>query len=143
MTTITIWDDPESDYVEFHVGKATPAHMEEVEPDIFERHDEKTEQVRGCGIFSIRKRANVPGIVGKPVERQIDLGGELCNYDGRRDVFHVRLSESRPSKTVTLMNGISVELSGGALTGIWIERMSRMLTRNERRQLLLAEEIPA
>ena len=49
--------DEEGDFLEISIKKPAKCYAEEVEPGIFLRIDEKTEEVRSIGILSFKKRA--------------------------------------------------------------------------------------
>ncbi len=54
---MNVYYDKEGDFLEISVGKPTKCYTEEVEPGIFLRIDEKTEEVKSIGILSFQKRA--------------------------------------------------------------------------------------
>ena len=54
---MNVYYDEEGDFLEISIKKPTKCYAEEVEPGIFLRIDEKTEEVRGVGILSFKKRA--------------------------------------------------------------------------------------
>ncbi len=62
--------DPEGDYLEVRFGEATPSYYEDIGDDVFERHDEETEEIRGYAIFNVKKRKELKDIeVELPVLR--------------------------------------------------------------------------
>jgi len=62
--------DEEGDFLEIGIGKSTKCYAEEVEPGVFLRIDEKTEEVKSIGILSFKKRAqNLKDIkINLPIE---------------------------------------------------------------------------
>ena len=48
--------DKEGDFLEVRFGQPTASYYENLGDDLFERRDEKTEQVKGYAIFNIQKR---------------------------------------------------------------------------------------
>ena len=49
--------DEEGDFLEIAIGKPSKSFAEEIEPGIFLRKDEKTEEVKSIGILNFKKRA--------------------------------------------------------------------------------------
>ena len=49
--------DEEGDLLELRIGKPTESYFEEIDKGIFERRDEKTNEVKGFKIFGFKKRA--------------------------------------------------------------------------------------
>jgi len=54
---MNVYYDEKGDFLEISIKKPTKCYAEEVEPGIFLRIDEKTEEVRSVGILSFKKRA--------------------------------------------------------------------------------------
>ncbi len=52
-----VYYDEEGDFLEISIGKPTNCYSEEVEPGIFLRKDEKTEEVKSVGVVGFKKRA--------------------------------------------------------------------------------------
>ena len=48
--------DAEGDFLEIRFGKPSESYYEEIGDDVFERRDEKTEDVRGYAFFNVQKR---------------------------------------------------------------------------------------
>ena len=48
--------DKEGDFIEVRFGEPTASYYEDIGDDLFERRDEKTDQVKGYAIFNIQKR---------------------------------------------------------------------------------------
>lgn len=48
--------DREGDYLEVRFGKPTLSYYEDLENDVFERRDKKTNEVKGYAIFNVQKR---------------------------------------------------------------------------------------
>lgn len=51
------WDQ-EGDYLEVRFGRPTPSYYEDMGDDVFERRDEKTNDLTGYAIFNVLKRKN-------------------------------------------------------------------------------------
>ena len=52
-----IYYDEEGDFLEISIGKPTKCYAEEVQPGIFLRKDEKSNEVKSIGIVSFKKRS--------------------------------------------------------------------------------------
>ena len=52
-----VYYDEEGDFLEISVGKPTRCYASEVQPGIFIRIDEKSEEVKSVGIFGFKKRS--------------------------------------------------------------------------------------
>ena len=48
--------DAEGDFLEIRFGKPSESYYEEIGDDVFERRDEKTDDVRGYAFFNVQKR---------------------------------------------------------------------------------------
>ena len=48
--------DAEGDFLEIRFGKPSESQYEEIGDDVFERRDEKTDDVRGYAFFNVQKR---------------------------------------------------------------------------------------
>lgn len=51
--------DEEGDFLEIAAGAPTVCYAEEIQPGIFLRRDEKTNEVKSIGIVGFKKRARV------------------------------------------------------------------------------------
>ena len=54
---MNVYYDEEGDFLEISIGKPVKCYAEEVNPGIFLRKDEKTNDVRSIGIVSFKKRS--------------------------------------------------------------------------------------
>ncbi|MBI2523488.1 DUF2283 domain-containing protein [Candidatus Woesearchaeota archaeon] len=54
---MNVYYDEEGDFLEISIGKPTKCHAEEVQPGIFLRKDEKTNEIKSVGIVSFKKRS--------------------------------------------------------------------------------------
>jgi len=54
--------DEEADILEIFLGKPTPSYFDEIEDDLFEGRDEKTNELKGFKIFNFRKRGGMKNI---------------------------------------------------------------------------------
>jgi len=49
--------DIEGDFLEISIGNSTECYADEIEPGIFLRKDEKTNEVRGVGILGFKQKS--------------------------------------------------------------------------------------
>jgi hypothetical protein len=49
--------DQEGDFLEISAGKPSKCYAQEVQPGVFLRKDEKTDEVKSVGILSFKKRS--------------------------------------------------------------------------------------
>ncbi|MBI4439914.1 DUF2283 domain-containing protein [Candidatus Woesearchaeota archaeon] len=49
--------DEEGDFLEISIGKPTKCYASEIEPGVFLRIDEKTNEVRSVGVIGFKKRS--------------------------------------------------------------------------------------
>lgn len=68
--TLSISYDEKGDVLELRIGEPTEAYYEEIEEGIFQRRDEKTNEVQGVTIFSLKKRTGS----GKNFDLALQLG---------------------------------------------------------------------
>ena len=54
--TYEIYYDKETDFLEVFFGEQTKCYAKEIEPGVFIRKDEKTDEIKSVGIFSFEKR---------------------------------------------------------------------------------------
>lgn len=52
-----VYYDEEGDFLEISIGKPSECYATEVEPGVFIRKDEKTEEVKSVGILGFKKRS--------------------------------------------------------------------------------------
>lgn len=52
-----VYYDEEGDFLEISIGKPAQCYATEVEPGVFIRKDEKTEEVKSVGILGFKKRS--------------------------------------------------------------------------------------
>ena len=52
-----VYYDEEGDFLEISAGKPARCYASEVEPGVFLRKDEKTEEVKSIGILGFKKRS--------------------------------------------------------------------------------------
>ncbi len=50
--------DEEADFLEIAVGEPSECYADEVQPGVFLRKDEKTDEVRSIGIIGFKKRSS-------------------------------------------------------------------------------------
>jgi hypothetical protein len=58
-STFNIYYDEESDFLEVFFGEPSESYAEEIEPGIFIRKDDKTDEVKSIGILSYKNRTKV------------------------------------------------------------------------------------
>ena len=51
-----VYYDEQGDFLEISIGKPTKCHAEEVEPGVFLRKDEHSNEVKSVGILGFKKR---------------------------------------------------------------------------------------
>ncbi len=56
MKKMHIHWDAEGDFLEVRFGKPTKSYYDEIDSDVFERRDEKTNKVKGFAFFNVQKR---------------------------------------------------------------------------------------
>ena len=68
-----VYYDEEGDFLEISVGKPTECYADQVEPGIFLRKDEKTDEIKSIGILGFKKRSrNLKDIeVSLPVKMEL------------------------------------------------------------------------
>lgn len=54
--TYDIYYDKEADFLEIFFGEPSESYAEEIEPGVFIRRDDKTNEIRSMGILSFKKR---------------------------------------------------------------------------------------
>ena len=59
---LQIYYDIEEDILEIQIGEPTETYYDEIEDDLFEGHDEKTNELKGYKIFNFKKRGGMKNI---------------------------------------------------------------------------------
>lgn len=59
---LDIYYDAEADILEIFIGEPTPCYFDEIEDDLFEGRDKKTNELKGFKIFNFRKRGGMKNI---------------------------------------------------------------------------------
>ena len=77
MKNYEIHYDEEADFLEVFFGEPTPCLAEEIEPDVFVRRDEKTNEVKSIGIFSFKKRVGILKEVLQKINLKMPLNVSL------------------------------------------------------------------
>jgi len=54
-----VYYDPEGDFLEVRFGNPTLCYYEEIDKDIFEKRDEKTNELKGYAIFNVQKHMTI------------------------------------------------------------------------------------
>ena len=54
--SLEIYYDKEADILEIIIGEPSPCLFDEVDDDLFEAHDENTNELKGFKIFNFKKR---------------------------------------------------------------------------------------
>jgi len=60
--TIDIFYDKEADILEITIGEPSASYFDEVDDDLFEAHDNKTNELKGYKIFNFLKRGGIKNI---------------------------------------------------------------------------------
>ena len=66
--TITLFYDKEADILEITIGEPSSCVFEEIDDDIFEAHDEATNELKGYKIFNFLERGGFSGLHSKKVK---------------------------------------------------------------------------
>ena len=53
---LELYYDAEADILEINIGEPSPCYFDEVDDDLFEAHDEKTNELKGYKILNFIKR---------------------------------------------------------------------------------------
>tara|TARA_Y100000310_G_scaffold324156_1_gene385659 strand:- start:499 stop:735 length:237 start_codon:yes stop_codon:yes gene_type:complete len=53
---LRVYYDEEGDFLEIGIGKPVKGYFKDLGDDIFERRDEKTDEIKGYAIFNFKKR---------------------------------------------------------------------------------------
>lgn len=64
-----LYYDEEGDFLEISIGKPVQCYATEIEPGLFLRKDEKTEEVKSIGILGFKKRSKAL----KDIELQLPI----------------------------------------------------------------------
>jgi uncharacterized protein YuzE len=59
---LNIHYDKETDILEIEIGEQTEMYFDEIDDDIFEGHDENTEELKGYKILNFTKRGGIKDI---------------------------------------------------------------------------------
>ncbi|MAG02089.1 hypothetical protein CMI42_02025 [Candidatus Pacearchaeota archaeon] len=59
---LKIYYDLEEDILEIQIGELTETYYDEIDDDIFEGHDEETDELKGYKIFNFKKRGGMRNI---------------------------------------------------------------------------------
>jgi len=59
---LEVFYDKEGDILEITIGAPSPCIFDEIEDDLFEAHDEKTDELKGYKILNFSKRAVMENI---------------------------------------------------------------------------------
>ncbi len=72
--TMRVHYDEEGDFLEISVGEPAHCYAEEIEPGIFLRKEEATDEVKSIGILSFKKRAGKIKDINVKLPLEIQLG---------------------------------------------------------------------
>lgn len=73
QNNLEIYYDEEADILEIYLGEPSPCFFDEIEDDIFEGRDKKTNELKGYKIFNFRKRGGMKNIkINLPANIQIN-----------------------------------------------------------------------
>jgi hypothetical protein len=59
---ISMFYDKEADTLEITIGEPSASYFDEVEDDLFEAHDKKTNELKGYKVFNFLKRGGMKNI---------------------------------------------------------------------------------
>ncbi|MAH06709.1 hypothetical protein CMI38_00480 [Candidatus Pacearchaeota archaeon] len=59
---LQIYYDVEEDILEIQIGEPTETYYDEIEDDVFEGHDEQTDELKGYKIFNFKKRGGMKNV---------------------------------------------------------------------------------
>ena len=59
---LEIYYDTEADILEIFIGEPTACYFDEIDDDLFEGRDEKTNELKGFKIFNFRKRGGMKNV---------------------------------------------------------------------------------
>lgn len=68
-----IYYDKEADILEITIGEASSCYFDEVDDDLFEAHDERTDELKGYKVFNFLKR----GGFGETKKIKINLPAKI------------------------------------------------------------------
>lgn len=74
---LEIYYDIEDDRLEIQIGERTETYFDEIGDDIYEGHDENTDELKGYTIFNFLKRGGIKGI--KEVKIQLPANINFTN----------------------------------------------------------------
>lgn len=57
-----VYYDAEADILEIFIGEPTPSYYDEIADDLFEGHDEKTDELKGYKILNFLKRGGMKNV---------------------------------------------------------------------------------
>ena len=66
--TLSPFYDTEGDILEVTIGEPSSCVFDEVEDDIFEAHDKRTNELKGYKVFNFLKRGGFTGLKGKKIQ---------------------------------------------------------------------------
>ncbi|MBU2503850.1 MAG: hypothetical protein KJ879_02240 [Nanoarchaeota archaeon] len=64
--------DDETDILEIFIGEPAPCDFEEIDGDVFEGRDEKTNELKGYKVFNFLKRGGFKGV--KKIKINLPVG---------------------------------------------------------------------
>lgn len=74
---LEIYYDEEADILEIFIGEPVASYFDEIDDDLFEGRDEKTNELRGFKIFNFRKRGGMKDIkISLPANIKIEASVE-------------------------------------------------------------------
>ena len=59
---LEIYYDAETDILEIFIGEPTACYFDEIDNDLFEGRDKKTDELKGFKIFNFRKRGGMKNV---------------------------------------------------------------------------------
>ena len=65
--------DEEGDFLEINIGSKSECYAEEIEPGVFIRKDERTDEIKGIGIIDFKKRSKSLKDIGLALPFKIEV----------------------------------------------------------------------
>jgi len=63
----------EADFLEIGIGKPVKGYFKDLGDDIFERREEKTDEILGYAIFNFKKRTQILKDISIPLPRKLKI----------------------------------------------------------------------
>lgn len=77
--TMRVHYDEEGDFLEISVGNPSPCYAEEIQPGIFVRKEEATDEVKSIGILGFKKRTGTIKDIDVKLPLEIQLSPAILS----------------------------------------------------------------